>query len=440
MKISVFGLGYVGCVSAACFAEMGHDITGVDINEHKVNMINNGQSPIIENGIEELIAQQRAAGRLQATTDAAAAVKASDLIFICVGTPSNGNGSLHLGFVDRVCGEIGAALRTLDRKVTVALRSTVLPGVAEEIAIPRLESASGKKLGDGFGFALNPEFLREGTSVYDFYHPPKTIIGMFDKSSADLLAFLYSELPAPVFRLQSGEAAMIKYADNSFHAVKVAFANEIGRLCKNFHVDSRIVMDVFVKDLKLNLSPYYLKPGFAFGGSCLPKDLRALTHHAKQTDVSVPLLEAAINSNADHIQYALDMVKANGRKRIGVLGLSFKHGTDDLRESPVVTLVEQLLGKGYDVRIFDRNVSLARLMGANKEYIEREVPHITKLMCGSLEELLAHSDIVVIGNNAEEHEAVLGDLRNGHKIIDLSGLKNGKHVNVKEVNYEGICW
>lgn len=440
MKISVFGLGYVGCVSAACFAEMGHEVLGVDINENKVNMINNGQSPIIENGLEELILQQTHAGRLHATTDARNAAMQSDLIFICVGTPSNGNGSLHLGYVDRVCGEIGDALATTDRHVTIALRSTVLPGVAEEVAIPRLEASSGKRLGEGFGFSLNPEFLREGTSLYDFYHPPKTIIGVFDKASADLLAFLYAELPAPLFRLQPGEAAMIKYADNSFHAVKVAFANEIGRLCKNFHVDSRVVMDVFIKDVKLNLSPYYLKPGFAFGGSCLPKDLRALTHHAKQADVSVPLLEAAMHSNAEHIRYALQMVRANGRKRIGVLGLSFKHGTDDLRESPVVTLVEQLLGKGYDVRIFDRNVSLARLMGANKEYIEREVPHIAKLMCGSLEELLKHADIVVIGNRAEEHEAVLGDLRNGHKIIDLSGLKNGERVNVKEVNYEGICW
>ncbi len=440
MKISVFGLGYVGCVSAACFAEMGHDVIGVDISEHKVDLINKGQSPIVENGLEELISQQKHAARLRATTDTVAAVRESEVIFICVGTPSNGNGSLHLGYVERVCSEIGAVLRKIDRRVTIALRSTVLPGVAEEVAIPCLESSSGRKLGQGFGFALNPEFLREGTSLYDFYHPPKTVIGVFDKPSAELLSLLYAGLPAPLFRLQPGEAAMIKYADNAWHAVKVTFANEIGRLCKNFRVDARAVMNVFVKDTKLNLSPYYLKPGFAFGGSCLPKDLRALAHYARQSDVNVPLLEAAMHSNAEHIRYALQMVKAYGRKRIGVLGLSFKHGTDDLRESPVVTLVEQLLGKGYDVRIYDRNVSLARLMGANKEYIEREVPHIAKLMCGSLEELLRHSDIVVIGNSAEEHEAVLGDLRNGHKIIDLSGLKNVEHVNAKEVNYEGICW
>jgi GDP-mannose 6-dehydrogenase len=438
MKISVFGLGYVGCVSAACFAEMGHDVIGVDINEDKVRLINEGHSPIIEEGLDDLIARQVQDGRLRASSMPEIADR--DLIFICVGTPSNGNGSLHVGYVERVCYDIGRALRTTDHRVTVVLRSTVLPGVAEEKAIPALEAASGKVAGKDFGFALNPEFLREGTSLYDFYHPPKTVIGVHDQASADLLASLYKDLAAPLFQLPMGEAVMIKYADNAFHAVKVAFANEIGRLCKSFGVDSRMVMEVFIQDTKLNLSPYYLKPGFAFGGSCLPKDLRALTNRARQEDVAIPLLNSAIESNEEHIQHALRLVKAYGRKQIGVLGLSFKHGTDDLRESPVVTLVEELMGKGYDVHIFDRNVSVARLMGANKEYIEREVPHIARLMCSSIEELLERSEVVVIGNNGEEHERVFGDLRNGHRIIDLSGLLNGKHKNINEVHYEGICW
>ncbi len=438
MKISVFGLGYVGCVSAACLAEMGHEVTGIDINEDKVRLINQGRSPIVEEGLEALISRQRQAGRLRATTEPVVADR--DLVFICVGTPSNPNGSLHLGYVQRVCSEIGMALRGGARPATVVLRSTVLPGVAETVALPALEAASGLRAGVDFGFALNPEFLREGSSLHDFYHPPRTVIGVFDQASADRLAELYHGLDAPIFQLAPGEAAMIKYADNAFHAVKVAFANEIGRLCKNFQVDSRQVMDVFIQDTRLNLSAYYLKPGFAFGGSCLPKDIRALSHRAKQEDVDIPLLNAAMASNEEHIRHALRLVKASGRKKIGVLGLSFKQGTDDLRESPVVTLVEELMGKGYEVAIFDRNVSLARLMGANKAYIEREVPHIARLMCSTMEELMARSEVVVIGNNGEEHERVLGDLRNGHKIIDLSGLKNGKHKHIEEVNYEGICW
>ncbi|HNW60093.1 MAG TPA: nucleotide sugar dehydrogenase [bacterium] len=438
MKISIFGLGYVGCVSAACLAEMGHEVTGVDINAEKVRLINQGHSPIVEEGLDGLIARQRQEGRLRAATEPVVADR--DLVFICVGTPSNANGSLHLGYVQRVCTEIGAALRGVRRRVTVVLRSTVLPGVAETVALPALEAASGLRAGIDFGFALNPEFLREGTSVYDFYHPPKTVIGVFDPAAAELLAELYADLEAPLFRLAPGEAAMIKYADNAFHAIKVAFANEIGRLCKSFQVDSRQVMNVFVQDTKLNLSPYYLKPGFAFGGSCLPKDIRALSHRARQEDVDIPLLNAAMASNEEHIRHALRLVKAYGRKKIGILGLSFKHGTDDLRESPVVTLVEELMGKGYEVAIFDRNVSVARLMGANKEYIEREVPHIARLMCSTMEELMARSEVVVIGNNGAEHDRVLGDLRNGHKIIDLSGLKNGKHKQMEEVNYEGICW
>lgn len=438
MKISVFGLGYTGCVTAACLAEMGHDVTGVDISAHKVNLINSGHSPIIEEGLDALITRQRQSGRLRAVTEPVVAGR--DLVFICVGTPSNGNGSLHLGYVARVCSEIGRELRSAAGRIAIVLRSTVLPGTAEDVAIPALESASGKRLGVDFGFALNPEFLREGTSVHDFYHPPKTVVGKFDPETAELLGRLYAPLEAPFLVMPPGEASMIKYADNAFHAVKVTFANEIGRLCKSLHVDSRVVMEAFVKDTKLNISPYYLRPGFAYGGSCLPKDLRALSHRARQEDVVIPLLDSAIASNEEHIRHALRLVKSYGRKKIGILGLSFKHGTDDLRESPVVTLVEELVGKGYEVSIYDRNVSLARLVGANKEYIAREVPHIARLMCGTMEELLARSDLIVIGNNGEEHQRILDDLRNGHQIIDLSGLTNGKPTEMEEVNYEGICW
>lgn len=440
MNISIFGLGYVGCVSAACFAQMGHKVIGVDINRNKVSMVNEAISPIIEKDIDGIVKEQVRKGNLSATHDVDQALQHSDIVFICVGTPSRHNGSIDLSYVERVSAEIGSAMRELKKHVTVVLRSTVLPGVAEEVIIPILEKYSGKKAGSDFGFALNPEFLREGTSVYDFYHPPKTVIGATDEKTAGLLEKIYENIEAPIFRLSLGEAAMIKYADNAFHAIKVTFANEIGRLCKTFNIDSRKVMDVFTKDVKLNLSSYYLKPGFAFGGSCLPKDLRAITHKAKQSDVSVPLLDAAMHSNEEHIRYAIDLVQENGKKKIGVLGLSFKGGTDDLRESPVVTLVEQLIGKGYNVRIFDKNVSLSRLIGANKEYIEREVPHIARLMCNSVEDVVNQSDVVIIGNKESEYEVVLNELRNGHKIIDLMGLESARNGNLTGVNYEGICW
>jgi len=440
MKIGVFGLGYVGCVSAGCLAQMGHMVYGVDVNLRKVNLISRGFSPIVEKDLDHIIAEQKRVGRLKAGMDAAEAVHESDLIFICVGTPSNGNGSIDLHYLQRVCADIGRALHNKSGYTIVALRSTVLPGVAEELALPILEKSSGKKVGKDFGFALNPEFLREGTSVHDFYNPPKTIIGAFDECSANVLAHLYSELPAPVFQLRPREAAMIKYADNAFHAVKVSFANEIGRFCKAMDVDSRIVMDVFIQDTKLNLSPYYLKPGFAFGGSCLPKDLRAVSHRAKQLDVSLPMMNAVIESNEEHIRHALEMVREYGRQRIGVLGLSFKADTDDLRESPMVSLIEQLIGKGYEVKIYDTNVTLPRLMGANKEFIEREVPHIAKLMCLSVKELLEKTDVVVVGNRGKEYESIFREHRNGHRIIDLSGIGEAKDLNLDEVKYEGICW
>jgi GDP-mannose 6-dehydrogenase len=320
------------------------------------------------------------------------------------------------------------------------LRSTVLPGIAETIALPRLEEFSGKKVGDGFGFALNPEFLREGSAVSDFYNPPKTVIGEVDEQTGERLEELYGSIEAPIFRIGLGEASMIKYSDNAFHALKVAFANEIGRLCKKFKIDSRTVMDVFCQDTKLNLSPVYLKPGFAFGGSCLPKDLRAITQHARHADVKVPLMESALESNSEHIRFATDVVRNDQSKRVGILGISFKEGTDDLRESPVMSLAEQLLDEGYSLSIYDENVNSARQRGANADYMKKQAPYLEKLMTNSIEDVLAKSDIVLIGNKNKGHQVVLGDLKNGHRIIDLSGLDNANDKNIAEVNYEGLCW
>lgn len=440
MNTSVVGLGYVGCVSAACFAEMGHQVTGVDINTSKVRLIAQGISPIVEDRISDIIAEQVLAGRLVATTDLHKAVQTSELIFIAVGTPSHPDGSLDFGYVEQVSIQIGMALKHKESYTSVVLRSTVLPGIAESIAIARLEEFSGKKVGEHFGFALNPEFLREGNAVSDFYNPPKTVIGQVDEKTADLLEKLYAPLNAPIFRIGLGEASVIKYSDNAFHALKVAFANEIGRVCKQFNIDSRVVMDVFCQDTKLNLSPVYLKPGFAFGGSCLPKDLRAFTQHARHADVCVPLLESAMLSNAEHIRFATDLVKRDQTKTIGILGISFKEGTDDLRESPMLELAQRLLDEGYSLSIYDENVSSARKRGANTEYLEKNVPFLEKNLADSVEDVLKKSDVVLIGNRNRAHEVVLGDLKNGHRIIDLSGLENAHPENTVEVNYEGLCW
>jgi len=425
MNICIVGTGYVGLVTAACFAEMGHQVMGVDVNPGKVRLISQGISPIVEVRINELTKEQVLAGRLTATTDLTSAVQKSDIVFIAVGTPGSPDGSLDFSYVEQVSTQIGAALKHKKEFTAVVLRSTVLPGICENIAIPRLEEFSGKTVGKGFGFALNPEFLREGSAVYDFYNPPKTVVGQMDDRTGDMLEELYVELEAPFFRIGLAEASMIKYSDNAFHALKVAFANEIGRLCKKFNIDSRTVMDVFTKDTKLNLSPVYLRPGFAFGGSCLPKDLRAFTRHAQQTDIKVPLLQAALESNEDHIEFAADMVKKDVSKRVGILGISFKEGTDDLRESPVLNLVERLLDEGYNLSIYDHNVATAQRNGTNTEFLKSHLPHLEKLLAHSVKDVLDASDVVVIGNRNKEHEVVLGEFKNGHRIVDLSGLANG---------------
>lgn len=437
-KISVFGLGYVGAVSVAVLADNGHEVIGVDINPTKVEMINAGQSPIIEKGMPELMAKGVAAGLIRATPDAEAAVHDSEISIICVGTPSNHNGSLNLTYVERVCEEIGSSLATKDEYHIVVARSTMLPGSTEEVVIPALERASGKRAGIDFGVGFNPEFLREGNSIEDFYDPPFTVIGSDSGQVAEAVSDLYSMLDAKTIIVPIKVAEMVKYASNAFHALKVTFANEIGNICKRQEIDSHQVMDIFVEDTKLNISPYYLKPGFAFGGSCLPKDLRALLYHARHFDQDAPVLESILPSNRRQIERAYQLVRRTNCKRIGVLGFSFKAGTDDLRESPIVELVERLIGKGYDVAIYDSNVALAKLQGANRAYINQEIPHIASLMRKSIEDVLAASEVVLIGNAAPEFRQILEQIGPQQTVIDLvrivedPGQANGQ--------YTGICW
>ncbi len=437
MKLSILGLGYVGCVSAACFAAAGHEVTGVDVNAVKVNIINGGRSPIVEPGIEELINEAVEAGRLRATTDAKEAVIGSDVSLVCIGTPGNHNGSLDLTHIKRACQQIGEAIGEKGRYHVVVMRSTMLPGTIEQTVIPTLEVYSGKRAGRDFGVAINPEFLREGSSIKDFNNPPFTLIGADTEDAASLVGRLYSHLKAPIINIAVKEAEMVKYACNAFHAVKVTFANEIGNICKAVGVNSHKVMEVFCQDTKLNLSPYYLKPGFAFGGSCLPKDLRAINYKAKELDVEVPMLNSVLASNRQQVERAVETVLGTGRKAVGVLGLSFKSGTDDLRESPMVTMIETLIGKGLKLAIYDRDVELARLFGANKEYIEREIPHISSLMRSDLSEVIDSSEIIIIGKKEEEFRVLADKMNNGRVIIDLVRMFDGEE---SRKQYKGLCW
>ncbi|HVL36428.1 MAG TPA: nucleotide sugar dehydrogenase [Burkholderiales bacterium] len=437
MKISVLGLGYVGAVSAGCLAKDGHEVIGVDPERTKVDLINAGRAPIIEKDIGEIIAAQVAAGRLRATTELSDAVRSSDLAIVCVGTPSQPNGGIDLSYVRRVCEQIGRTLATHEGAPVVVMRSTMLPGTMRDVVIPTLEAHSGKRAGEEFGVCINPEFLREGTAVHDYYHPPKTVIGEVNRASGDLLAALYAGMPAPMIRTDIETAEMVKYADNAWHALKVGFANEIGNLCKALNVDAHRVMDIFCQDRKLNLSPYYLKPGFAFGGSCLPKDVRALLYKAKTLDLALPILAAILPSNQLQVERGLQAVLEKGKRKVGVLGFSFKAGTDDLRESPMVELTERLLGKGYDLRVYDRNVSLAALHGANRDYILNKIPHISRLMVPSIEEVLAHAETLVIGNGSPEFAEVPRRIGEHQTVIDFVRVTGSRSV---AGVYEGICW
>jgi GDP-mannose 6-dehydrogenase len=436
--LSVFGLGYVGCVSAACFAKQGHTVIGVDVNAAKVAMINEGTATIVEAGIGALVREMVAIGRLTATSDAGAAALRSSVSLVCVGTPSLPNGSIDLRYVDRVCEEIGTALREKTAYHTVVVRSTVLPGTVDSVVIPRLEAASGKKAGRDFGVCVNPEFLREGSSIHDFFNPPFSLIGTSHPDAAEEVRQLYVGIEAPTHVIATRVAEMAKYASNCFHGLKVSFANEIGNICKALNVDSHEVMRLFCEDTKLNISASYLKPGFAFGGSCLPKDLRAVVYRARQLDVDTPVLTGILESNRKQVARAYEMVLGTGRRRIGVLGLSFKAGTDDLRESPMVSLVEMLIGKGMQLAIYDRDVSSARLIGANREYVEREIPHIWSLMCPAVRDVVGFAEVLIIGNNAEEFRQIDSELRDEQIVIDLVRAFGSKAAS--NTNYQGICW
>lgn len=437
MKISVFGLGYVGAVSSACLSNDGHKVIGVDPNHTKVSLINEGKTPIIEEKIGELITEAVQAGKLRATPDEVEAVSKTDLSFVCVGTPSQLNGNLDFKYIRRVCEKIGAALKNKLEHHVIVIRSTILPGTMKKIVIPTLEQFSLKKAGEDFGVCNNPEFMREGTAVYDYYHPPKTVIGETDSRSGDLLASIYEKTDAPLIRTNVETAEMVKYVDNVWHALKIGFANEIGNVCKSLGIDGHRVMDVFCQDTKLNISKNYLKPGFAFGGSCLPKDLRALMYKAKTLDVELPILNSIIPSNHLQIERGLQMIMEKKNKKVGILGFSFKAGTDDLRESPMVEVIERLLGKGYEISIYDRNVELASLIGANRDYILNHIPHISKLMVSSVEEILSNSDTVVIGNNDIEFSDILTKVNDGQVVVDLVRIEDARS---EEGKYDGICW
>jgi GDP-mannose 6-dehydrogenase len=437
LKISLFGLGYVGAVSAGCLAQDGHEVVGVDPVQTKVDLINSGQSPVIEADIAEIIYTAAKAGRLRATQDPNQAIHQTELSFVCVGTPSQTNGNLDLRYIRRICEQIGELLKSKAERHTVVIRSTILPGTMRKVVIPTLEEFSGKRAGVDFGVCNNPEFLREGSAVKDFRFPPKTVIGESDPASGDILSVLYAALDAPLIRTDLETAEMVKYVDNSWHALKIGFANEIGNICKSSGVDAHAVMDIFCQDRKLNISPAYLMPGFAFGGSCLPKDLRALSYHAKTLDLQLPILSAVLPSNEMQIARGLQLIIENGHTRVGVLGFSFKAGTDDLRESPVIEVIERLIGKGYDLSIYDRNVNMASLVGANRDFILNRIPHISRLMVQSVQAVLEHAQTVVIGNRDPYFEDVPSQLRDDQRLVDFVRISNQRSGNGK---YDGICW
>jgi GDP-mannose 6-dehydrogenase len=422
MKIAIFGLGYVGSVSTACLAAAGHDVTGVDVDPHKLSLIRSGHSPVSEPGLDELLARMLAAGKVTVTDDTAAAVNSSDLSLVCVGTPSRRNGSLDTTYLERVIEQIGAALSASNLYHVVAVRSTVLPGVLRSQLIPLLEKASGRRIGTDLGVCVNPEFLREGSAIKDFDRPPFTIIGETDRRAGDVLLSVYSHLQAPVHRVAPDEASMVKYASNNFHAIKVAFGNEIGALCQPLGIDGHTVMRIFCEDKDLNISPRYLRPGFGFGGSCLPKDMRAINYVAKERDVETPLLSSVLASNDAHIQRVVDTVLEMPRHRVALLGLSFKVGSDDLRESPFVRLAEGLIGKGVPLRIYDPDVALSNVFGRNQAYIHERLPHVGQLVADNLAAIIQEADVVIVGKQVAGGEALKNLLGNGKVVIDLVGI------------------
>jgi GDP-mannose 6-dehydrogenase len=438
MEISIFGLGYVGAVSLACLARDGHKVIGVDVDATKLELIGRGQTPIIEAGMADLMKQVVASGRVHVTDDAVYAVHNSDLSFLCVGTPSLPNGGQDLAALERLCVQLGAALRSKAGYHVFVVRSTVLPGTVEGKLAPLIEARSGKRRGSHFDLCFQPEFLREGSSIADFDHPPYTVVGTDSARAAALLREVFGHLPGGFRVCDIRSAEMLKYASNAFHALKITFANEIGRLCQALGIDSHEVMALVCEDRRLNISPAYLKPGFAFGGSCLPKDLRALCHLAGRRDVATPMLGSISRSNEIHLQHAVDLVLATGRRSVGLLGLSFKSGTDDLRESPLVAMAERFIGKGLQVRIYDPEVAVSRLVGANRRYIEESIPHIGSLMCEQPADVIDASEALVVGLATP---AVVQEIhrrcRADHFILDLVNLPDRDRL---KGEYCGVCW
>ncbi len=436
MRISIFGMGYVGAVCTACLAQRGHQIIGVDVSKHKVELINAGRSPIVEPGLDELLAAGKNAGRIRATNDYTDAIQNSDITMVCVPTPSKRNGDLSLEYIEAVCREIGMAMRDKPSRHTVIIRSTVLPGTVKGVVLPILEDCAQMKAGVDFGLGVNPEFLRESTALRDYDEPPMTVVGVLDDETGRLMELLYSDLTAPFICKPIEIAEMVKYTCNVWHAVKVSFANEIGSIAKELHVDGREVMDVVCRDNKLNISSYYMKPGFAFGGSCLPKDVRALNYRASQLDVQTPLISSLMHSNENQVKRAFQMIESLNKRKVGMLGLSFKAETDDLRESPLVELAEMLIGKGYQLSIYDRNVKFASVHGANRDYINGKIPHVSSLLAEDESELLDNVDVLIVGNKDKAFQAMLESWPEDKYLVDLAGFM----TNTSVVNKQGICW
>jgi GDP-mannose 6-dehydrogenase len=438
VKISVFGLGYVGAVSCGCLPELGHEVIGVDTNPQKVQMINAGQSPVVEEGINELIEAAVARGALRATADLEDAVLNSEVSLISVATPSNPNYTPNLSAVDAVVRSIGQALRRKDGPHVIVLRSTVPPGTTESRILPILLEASGRRIGAGLSLVFNPEFLREGSSVKDFHQPPQTVVGSFDEAGYAAMERMYAGLPGAFVRTSTQVAESVKYLCNVFHALKIVFANEAGSVLKTYGLDSREVMKIFCQDTQLNISAAYMRPGFAFGGSCLPKEVKGFITLARDRDVQIPALGGLIDSNEMHIKRAYDLIARDGRKRIAFFGLAFKPGTDDMRDSPLVALAERLLGKGFEIAIFDRFVKLSRLLGKNKEFIEREIPHLERLLHEDAETVLRDAEVIVVGHADPQARELIARLAAGRRIVDLSGYADLRAAAAD--GYEGICW
>ncbi len=439
MRILIWGLGYVGTVSAACLAKLGHEVIGVEPNETKVEAINSGRTAVNEPGLEEIVADAVASGRLRATTSGGGVVSSTDVSLICVGTPSAADGSPVLSYVTNVAAEIGKGLADSGGYHVVALRSTVFPGTTRGMVLQHLERFSGRSAGEHFGVVMNPEFLREASAVSDFTTPPYTVIGELDARSGDVVASLYESIAAPVHRVGIEEAELLKLTNNAFHALKIGFANEIGRLCDAFDIDSHAVMDLVCADEKLNISPAYLRPGFAFGGSCLPKDLRSISHHARREGVALPILENVLASNSEQIEAARRKVHAVGARRVGILGLSFKAGTDDLRESPTITLIRSLWQDGVDVCVYDPDVNPARMLGSNRDYLERQLPQIDRILRDSLDDILDDSEAVVVTQNREEFLDALRTSKSETFVIDLVRLSPARRPE-RVARYDGMSW